>query len=430
MPQPQNFSEAINRIVEGEEDAVDPEEIRIDAPKEPEVNPEVYKDAERLLFRGFLTLYGEVNDVPFIFKSINHHEFDTIQWISGGFGTRASEQRYFTTFISFGVFMVDGQNILLERDEWLPKLAETFGGLPSSARSKIIRYLSEVNRKASNAVSLIEAYQMETFSRFRWAQLRGLDLMSTACTGVPGSDRLGMNYGQLVWRALNHYEDLKEQAERDWDNSKFVGGCFVGGKEIRKVHNSDQERRRKEKEERIERKDKVIRQVLLGEAEDEQKKTGPIKIVARTVEELAAQLQRDLRGEKDWHDEIVAREESKIKASVRDRQEKLKQLVNSKELENRKPLSASTEIAGLSRAEVEQRIQRRKQVEAQAAASRMVYPEMMDERMENFMRKYMDPDDTYQMPGAVRSDVRQTTRDATDVPPLPPPRPRGTPFRR
>lgn len=428
-----DLSDAINRVVEGEEEAVDhPEDIRITAPKEPEVNPEVFRDVDHLLFRGFLTLYGEVGGVPFIFKSMNHHEYEALQFLSGGGAgvNGRSAERYYSSFLAYGVFMVDGQNILPERAKWIPKLEETFGGLPVGARSKIIRYLSEVNRKASNAIALTEVYHMENSSRFRWAQLKGLDLMGVACTGIQGTETLGMNFGQLVWRALNHYEDLKESIEHDWDHAKFIGGCFVG-KEMRKVHTQDQERRKKEKEERSERRDKILRQVLQGvDPEEEEKKGRTVKIVARTVEELASQLERDLRGEKDWHDEIVASEEARIKAGIRQRQQKLREMAEGRDTESRLPYSTSTETAGLTREEVTQRILRRRQLEAQQAASKMVYPEMQDPRMEDFMRKYMDPNDTYQVPGSVRSDIGTTDRDTSEVRTLPPVRPRATPFRR
>jgi hypothetical protein len=426
------LNDAINRVVEGEEEAVSglDEGIRIDTPKDPEVNPEVYRDVERLLFRGFLTLVGEINGVPFVFKSMNHHEFDNLQWITGGLlgRDRRSHDRYYSAFLSHGVFMIDGQNILPERGKWIPKLEETFGGLPSSARTKLIRYLSDVNRKASNAVSLTEAYQVEASSRFRWAQLRGLDLMSATCTGVQGTEALGMNYGQLVWRALNSYEDTRDKAEREWDFAKFIGGCFVGGKEIRKVHSQDTERRKKEREDRLERRDKVLRQVLTGEDPEDEKKNRTVKIVARTVEELASQLERDLRGEKDWHDEVVTREEARIRATIQERQQKIHQV--SKDREQDPTRSATTEMAGLSRDEVQQRILRRRQLEAQEVAGKMVYPELMDPRMEAFLQKYMESDDTYQSSPGVKSNVGTTDRDTSDVHPQPPNRPRATPFRR
>lgn len=425
MTSPNNFAEAINRVVEGEEEEPSPEDIHITAPKDPEVNPEVYKDVETLLFQGFLTLYGEVNGVPFIFKSLNHHEHQNIQWVSGNISGKGSDLRYYATFIAYGIFMVDGENILLDRERWVPKLVKTFETFPAPARAKIVQYLSEVNRRASNAVTLAEAYQMEAASRFKWAQLQGLGLGSTACTGIVGSANLGLNYAQLVWRALNHYEDIKDQTEREWDHSKFIGGCFVGGKEIRKVHSQDQERRKKERETRLERKDKIIRLVLLGENPEVDSKTNQIKIVARTVEELASQLERDLRGEKDWHDEIVAKEEAKIRAAIQDRQSKLQQLIQSKREDRSSPRAAFTDMVGLTKEEIAQRVVRRRQLEAQEAASRIVHPELTDERMSDFNEKYIDK----YMHKSVADRIQVTDRDPSEVL-NPPVRPPGTPFRR
>lgn len=430
-----SLTDRINQVVEGAEEAVaseevDPDQIRIPAPKDPEVNPAIYRDVESLLFRGFLVLQAEINGVIFTFKSMNHHEFEYIQWISGSGATMTgrSMERYYSLFISYGVFTINGQNILPERDRWASEVEKVFSGLPVNARSKIIRFLSELNRRASDAITLTEAYQMERASRFKWAQLRGLNLMSPDCTGIEGSDKLGMNFGQLVWRALNHYEDLSETAEREWDNAKFIGSCFAG-KEVRKLYNQDKDRRNKEKEERLKRKDQIIRQVVLRERPEQAGQNGRyVMSVARSVEELASQLEKDLRGEKDWHDEVVAREEERIRSQIRERQQKLQELVENREANEGRELSGSTQMLGLSAREVQDRILRQRQLDAQRSASRIVHPELMDEKMSNFMAKYGGSDSTYQNGG--EGTIGTTDRDPTDVPPLPPPRPRATPFRR
>lgn len=432
-----DFNDRINEIVEGAEEAfaseeVDPEDIRIAPPVEPEVNPAVYRDVESLLFRGFLILPAEINGVPFLFKSINHHEFEYLQWISG-MGKNPSgrsTERYYNAFIASGVFMIDGQNILPERDRWVSEIEGMFRELPSDAKAKIIRYLSEVNQKASGAVALTEAYQVELNSRFRWAQHRGLDLIDPACTGIEGTGNLGLNYAQLVWRALNYYDDLRESAEREWDNAKFIGSCFAG-KEIRKIYSQDKDRRQKEREERIKRRDQLIRQVVLRESPEETERKGRyVMKVARSVEELADQLEKDLRGEKDWHDQVVAKEEERIRRQIQDRQQKLQGMMQEKQLETTLPYMGGTNLIGLTAAEVQERLIRKRQLEAQNVASRMVFPEMMDERMGQFIEKYVDvEDDTYQTAG-VRSRVGFTDRDPSEVHPLPPPRPRATPFRR
>lgn len=418
--------------MEGAEESIDPQEvdpddIRIPAPKEPEVDPRIYRDVESMLFRGFLVLPASINNVQFVFKSINHKEFEYLQWIAGPVGsdTGKSVDRYYRAFMAYGVFMIDGQNILRDRETWVPQLEEMFTALPVGAKSKIIQYLSEVNQKASDAVVLTEAYQIESYSRYRWQQFKGLDLMSTSCTGISGSSSLGLNYSQLAWRALNQYEDMRDSAEREWDNAKFIGSCFAG-KEIRKIYSQDKDRRVKEREERIKRRDQLIRQVILHESPEEIQNQGRyVMQVARTSEELADQLERSLRGEKDWHDEVVAKEEARRREQVLERQQKLKNLYEERVKDSPHGYSASTRIDGLSKDEVEERIRHKKQLDAQSAASRIVYPEMVDDRIDTFMNKYMSEEDsTYQTSG-----VGTTDRDPSEIRVLPPTRPTATPFR-
>lgn len=433
MPRP-SLNDQINRVVEGYEEGlnseaeVDSEDIRITAPQEPEVNPELYRDVESMLFRGFLILPAEINGVQFLFKSMNHREYEYLQWTSGAFASLTGKtlDRYYSAFMAYGVFMVDGQNILSERGYWVPKLQEMFSAFPVSVRGKVVRYLSEVNHKASGAVTLTEAFQMENTSRFRWAQYRGLDLMSPTVTGVLGTETLGLNFAQLVWRALNHYEDLRDQAEREWDNAKFIGSCFAG-KGIQKIYNQDKDRRQKEREERITRRDQLIRQVLFREDPEEAKKSSRyVMQVARSVEELADQLEKNLRGERDWHDEVVAREEERIRSQVNERQKKLQELARQREKEQSLPYSVGSEITGLTREEVQQRIQHRRQLEAQQAASHMVYPELFDERASDFYQKHvLNSDGTY---GS--GDLGVTDCDPSEAVAVPSVRPRATPFRR
>src|ERR1700733_9117926 len=84
------------------------DDFHIDVPKEgpPEVNPEVYKDVEPLLFRGFLHVSAEINGVPFVFKSLNHHEFMLLT-LMAPLDSRKAEAYFYSTFLASGVFLVD-----------------------------------------------------------------------------------------------------------------------------------------------------------------------------------------------------------------------------------------------------------------------------------------------------------------------------------
>lgn len=401
------------------------DDIHITVPKEPEVNPEVYKDVEPMLYRGFITVSADINGVYFVFKSLNHHEFELLRF-SGGMKSERSSATFWNTFLAYGVFMVDGSNILSEREKWLPKLAATFAEFPKEARFKIIRYVSEVNRRASNAVVLTEAYAMETVSRYRWMQVSGLDLTGMAVTGIDGTQRLGLNWAQQLWRALNHAEDRHEDYEREWENAKFVGSCFAG-KGISKVYSQDTERRRKEREERVSRKDKILREIVLGEKVADKTLTIPGAVITgpRTVEELADQLEKDLRGDKDWHDRVIEEHETKVRHNYNERKTQLEAVAKEHVAQfGNQRLIGGSDLEGLTEGEVHLRMERRKQLEAQSAARLQVHPDVLDEKTESFLEKWgvIGPE--------ITTEISTTDRDPLEATPLPVPRPPSTPFRR
>lgn len=324
------------------------QDIRIKPPSTPEINPEVYQEVVPLLEHGFLMLSADMNGVPFVFKSLNHHEYERVRLLSGFLPNSPTvPPRFWDLFLAYMVLFVDGQNILLDRNRHLAALADTFKELPNSAKTKLIRQLSELNRKTAQAIRLVEAYATESYSRWRWAQVQGLDLSSPALTGIEGTERLGLSYAQLTWRALNYYEDLKTQQEANWENSKFIGGCFAG-KGIQKIYDQDARRRKREKEEMWTRKDQLIRNVLFNEPLEQNKRYGgaQVIIVASTVEELADQVEKSLRGEKDWHDKIVDEYESKIRQGVKNRESQLQELVASRH--DSRSVEGETQLQGLT----------------------------------------------------------------------------------
>ena len=223
----------------------------------------------------------------------------------------------------------------------------------------------------------------------------------------------GLNWSQLTWRALNHFEDLKEQAERDWENTKFVASAMAG-KGMNKVYGQDKRRRQTEKETKIERREKIIRHALLNEPLDGPSQS-PIK-VARTVEELNTQLERDLKGEQDWHDRVIASHEHRLQKGYDDRMEHVRQL-REKHIEEYgdKAIIASTEIKGLDRSQVQQRLSDRQKEIAKSLATQQKYPELMDEKQAEFSKKWMQQKPTVQSPPSV-------------MPAQVPNRPQGKPF--
>jgi hypothetical protein len=257
----------------------------------------------------------------------------------------------------------------------------------------MVRTLGEINRRASVAVHVTEAYALEVQSRYRWLQLKGMDLTSVAATGCDGTQRLGMNTAQQVWRAFNNIEDRNEGWEREWEHAKFVGSCFAG-KGIQKVYSQDSRRRRQDREDRMTRKDKVLRQWVLGEDVQDGVVKGPgtVMMVPRTVEELTTQLEKDIRGEKDWHDKVVEEHEQRVKAAYAQRREQLEQATrdNVAGFPERGVLGGRS-AESFSPAEVEERVRRRKQLMAQEVARMQV--DDGQERRERFMDRWVESDE-------------------------------------
>ena len=397
-------------------------EITIAAPRAPEVNPEIYKDCQPLLSRGFLMQPAEINGVLFVFKSLNQHEYEHLGFMGGLRHDRQPTQPFWDMFLAYGVYMVDGCNVLDTRDRSVKAISQTFADFTPAARAKLIRHMSELNRRANVATILTEAYATEQYSRYRWAQIKGLDLMSPTVTGIPGTERLGLNYAQLTWRALNYYEDLRDTMEREWENAKFIGACMAG-KGMQKVHQHDEKRRATQREQQWARKDIVFKHALLGEPIDAPTtKDGRVVIAAHTTEELSAQLQASLRGEKDWHDQVVEQYEQQIKDRYAEQERKLQDLIDAREQQaGPRELQGGTEFTGLSATDVQERITRRRQYESQNQARRVLYPQL-DEAREAQHHKWG-------LAGP-STPIGQTDRDPSEAHSIPQAATPGRPFRR
>jgi hypothetical protein len=258
-----------------------------------------YTDLEQLLFRGFLCVFVDLCGVRFVFKSINTTEMDRVKFYLGS--KNVDPFSYQLYFIAYSIFMVEDTNILPCREQIFPQLVANLRTISKSLLSRIATILSDLNSKSVLAGSLTEAYNYEDVSRQNWASYRDCKITDPNVTGCDGTQYLGFNAYQKLWVALNRFDDFRTQREIDWDNAKFIGSCF-NPKGVQKIEHQDSARRDTEKKER-----EAIR---LGGVREE---NGDIKISAESVEELMDQLERSVKGEKDYHDSVVDSYEQKIK---------------------------------------------------------------------------------------------------------------------
>jgi hypothetical protein len=333
---------------------------------EPEVNPEVWRDMDSLLFRGFIYQAAQIGDVTFVFKSLNQHEFERLLLLTKLLPRHQIQREQYNLLLALGVWVADGENALVGREQNLRELRELFKAMPHAAIQMVVRHMSELNRRANRATVLTEAYAYEQASRFRWLQTQGLDISSPSVTGVAGTESLGLNWGQLAWRALNRLEDNRLESEAAWENAKFIASSMAGSKGMSRINSQDKSRRKNELEDRRARKDKIIRQALFGEKALKEEGQQVIQ-VARTVEELADQLERDLKGEKDWHDTVVDAYQKQIEDTEKSRRDRLREIRAIQGLDSGgRTMSGATDFRGMSRKEVEEHLLKKRR-EAQEA---------------------------------------------------------------
>lgn len=283
-----------------------------------QIDGHVWDELETYLYRSFLTAHAHIAGCDFVFKTLNHHEVSNLEFHRPSAGSAENVQtRYRATLIAYSTFMLDGENVLVDRAGAIRKLINILEKMDVVSLQKIVDNLSQLNKKATYLSPLTEVYVNENRSRFKWFHSTSTPVNSPALTGIQGTDIIGMNHCQQTWTTLNNLQDIREGIERDWNNSKFIGSCF-NGKGVKPIEEKDRGRREKERQDADELKVKVLYRYLNRNSKGEpidpdetmtlpdgRKVIVDSRTVAQTTDELAAQLSASLSGEKDAHDIII-----------------------------------------------------------------------------------------------------------------------------
>lgn len=301
------------------------ERIKISVPETyKQTDDGVWSELEKYLFTGFLVNPASIAGHSFVFKTLNHFEIKNIEFMKPARSAPSDAKSIFRhCFIAYSIFMIDGVNVLFERQKNMSKIIKVVSKIPPNSQEKIISHLASINTQAHRLHSLTEVYVGENRSKYKWLQIQNMPIHSALATGISGTDELGMNYSQLTWVALNRIYDRKDAFERDWTNAKFIGSCFAG-KGVKTVDERDKARAEREKTEQEEKKIEVLQAYLnhtpYGEERRKQTQLADGRMAtieknyaADSVEELSVQLESALNGEKDWHDSVVEKQLEKLR---------------------------------------------------------------------------------------------------------------------
>lgn len=301
------------------EDQLDPSRVKVHAPpKNDNIDFSVYSDLENYIHVGFLTTSAIIQNTHFVFKTLNAAEIDLINLSRPSRPTDISQAEYFrANLIAHSILFVNGLNSILSRNESMPKLVKTIRKMSSEIQDHIVGNLGILNRRANRTSILLEAYVHEDRSRYKWLQVSSMKLNDSSITGIPGSENIPLNNAQLAWVAYNKIFDKRDAFEANWQNAKFIGGCFVG-KGMRTIEDRDRHRKSTEKNQINEKKLELIKkyseeinsehipkeEVMLP---DGRKAEVVSRHKAESAAELADQLTKALNNEKDAHDLAIER---------------------------------------------------------------------------------------------------------------------------
>jgi len=256
-----------------------------------------YLTLSDLIFKGFLTAEMSIDGRSFIFKTINDKEFDLIKMYTGDPKVKGYQVRFNTYCLIFSLLVMNNENILMNRERNVRELYNFFMGFPEKLFSKILNDLNTLRLYAFESLKFIEGFSYTDLSRNSWKSLNGYLPSASEFTGVAGTSEMGLNIFQESWVLINRSLDDEEQFNREFSMALMISSSMnpKGARSIRSCHDS-----------------------TMKMAEDRRKKLAKTGFIDNrkwsaegwaapvdTVEELVAELEREMTGVKDKHDLFI-----------------------------------------------------------------------------------------------------------------------------
>jgi hypothetical protein len=245
-----------------------------------------------LLLKGFLTAPITLGSVPIVLKSLNQQEHDMVDLQS--FDPSKDWTFHAGYVLAYATIFINHVNVLPVRNEVIVELAETYQGLPKPILSKLLAILNHMGKQSRSALQLVQPFCYGPESRQLWYMLRDQPLCSETVTGIQGTGVLGLNIHQKLWSYFNLIEDEEVTYLREYGLAKFMVSPHAP-KDVQKMDSKDRQK--------IENRDK--RRQALYQGKEILGENNEIRISDESAEDLLRQMERDVRGEKDFHDMVI-----------------------------------------------------------------------------------------------------------------------------
>lgn len=267
----------------------------------PDQRQEMYDKVIDLLHYGFLSAPVQVGDMTIALRTLNKGDLFLLQH-RGAYANSEDSRRW---MIAAATWMAEG-HFFLANQEAVPFLYGKYQAFRPPQLKVLTHVLNSLSKQQLECYDLIEAFCMEPVSRAMWKQTNGV-YPSTAFSGLPGTDQVGMNIVQKLWVAHNRVEDIREQIEIDWTHAKFIASA-TAPKGIEQLNQKEKTVREAERTRKQEVFDKTYYK-WLGYLREDGTVLGsslPTFRQASTPDELADEMRKWVSGEMDSHDRVVA----------------------------------------------------------------------------------------------------------------------------
>jgi len=254
----------------------------------------LYVDVEALLDPGFLSHTVEVEETNFTLRTMLPSDLHNL--LPRTQNSRGYDWKRW--YLCHSVRMIGGY-IIEDRVNGPYHLFQTVRDLRLEYVEILFTCAMGLRNREDRASKITRAYCHENYSRGRW-RLRG----------APEGER---NFIQDLWVAHNEAQDEFDADQRKWAHTRAIAGSMShkAAKALRKSQD-DWVKRNEDLGQRV--IEEAVNWVIQGD-KNEQKpltvtlggKTYDVPTVhsAQTVEDLQAEMDRAMRGEKDYHDVMV-----------------------------------------------------------------------------------------------------------------------------
>jgi len=269
---------------------------------------EAYNTLAEIIFKGFIVsdFYFDSNHI--IFKTINDKEFELMKIYAGNTNSYDYQFRFNIYFLVFSLLIISNQNVLIDRDKHIDELFTLFSSLPQYILRKMIDLLNTEDARTLEASKYLEGFSYTDRSRSNWKIASETLLTNPEFTGIPGTENIGTNSCQESWILINKSLDNEEKYDTDFSMALLITSASnpKGARQIRNQHSGAVHGL----------EDRRAHLADIGYMDSKEWSSKGWAARTDTAEELVAELDRQMKGQKDRHDLLIEAHLKQVKDSA------------------------------------------------------------------------------------------------------------------